>query len=106
MICNRFTQLEHTLTPMASVQAIGWALYEDIVWRPDGSIANARMTNYIVPTDDPKFTASFGLQFDHPAGFAGNAPFPAAAFLIITALAVLGAVAGLVGFGRRDLGTS
>ena len=25
------------------------------------------------------FTRSFGLQFDHPAGFAGNAPFPQAA---------------------------
>jgi 2',3'-cyclic-nucleotide 2'-phosphodiesterase (5'-nucleotidase family)/predicted AlkP superfamily phosphohydrolase/phosphomutase len=36
-------------------------------------------TNYIVPTDDPAFTASFGLQFDHPAGFAGNPPFAAAA---------------------------
>jgi 2',3'-cyclic-nucleotide 2'-phosphodiesterase (5'-nucleotidase family) len=37
------------------------------------------VTNYIVPTDDPAFTRSFGLQFDHPDGFAGNAPFPAAA---------------------------
>ncbi|MGZ8605563.1 MAG: 5'-nucleotidase C-terminal domain-containing protein [Actinomycetota bacterium] len=36
-------------------------------------------TNYIAPTDDPAFTASFGLQFDHPAGFAGQAPFPEAA---------------------------
>ena len=36
-------------------------------------------TNYIAPTDDPVFTASFGLQFDHPAGFAGQAPFAAAA---------------------------
>lgn len=36
-------------------------------------------TNYISPTDDPQFTAAFGLQFDHPAGFAGNAPFPQAA---------------------------
>ncbi len=35
-------------------------------------------TNYIAPTDDPNFTASFGLQFDHPAGFAGNPPFPEA----------------------------
>ena len=26
-----------------------------------------------------EFTRSFGLQFDHPAGFAGNAPFPQAA---------------------------
>jgi len=36
-------------------------------------------TNFIGPTDDAAFTASFGLQFDHPAGFAGQAPFPAAA---------------------------
>ncbi len=35
-------------------------------------------TNYISATDDAAFTASFGLQFDHPAGFGGNAPFPAA----------------------------
>jgi 2',3'-cyclic-nucleotide 2'-phosphodiesterase (5'-nucleotidase family) len=36
-------------------------------------------TNYISPTDDAAFVAAFGLQFDHPAGFAGQAPFPAAA---------------------------
>ena len=36
-------------------------------------------TNYISPTDDAAFTASFGLQFDHPAGFAGQAPYPQAA---------------------------
>jgi 2',3'-cyclic-nucleotide 2'-phosphodiesterase (5'-nucleotidase family) len=36
-------------------------------------------TNYISPLDDPAFTASFGLQFDHPAGFAGRAAFPQAA---------------------------
>jgi CO/xanthine dehydrogenase Mo-binding subunit len=30
-------------------QAIGWALYEDVVWR-DGRMANAQMTNYIMPT--------------------------------------------------------
>ncbi len=36
-------------------------------------------TNYIAPTDDANFTRSFGLQFDHPDGFAGNAPFAAAA---------------------------
>ncbi|GAA4725226.1 hypothetical protein GCM10023350_04630 [Nocardioides endophyticus] len=29
--------------------------------------------------DDEAFIRSFGLQFDHPAGYAGNAPFPAAA---------------------------
>lgn len=36
------------------------------------------VTNYISPLDDATFTASFGLQFDHPTGFAGVAPFPAA----------------------------
>ena len=36
-------------------------------------------TNYIGATDDAAFTASFGLQFDHPAGFAGQAPFAGAA---------------------------
>jgi 2',3'-cyclic-nucleotide 2'-phosphodiesterase (5'-nucleotidase family) len=36
-------------------------------------------TNYISPSDSAAFTAAFGLQFDHPAGFAGRAPFPAAA---------------------------
>jgi 2',3'-cyclic-nucleotide 2'-phosphodiesterase (5'-nucleotidase family) len=36
-------------------------------------------TNYISPADNAAFVASFGLQFDHPAGFAGQAAFPAAA---------------------------
>ena len=36
-------------------------------------------TNFIDPTDQERLIASFGLQFDHPAGFAGNAPFPQAA---------------------------
>jgi 2',3'-cyclic-nucleotide 2'-phosphodiesterase (5'-nucleotidase family) len=36
-------------------------------------------TNYIGTTDDAAFVASFGLQFDHPAGFAGQAAFPGAA---------------------------
>jgi CO/xanthine dehydrogenase Mo-binding subunit len=30
-------------------QGIGWALYEDVVWR-EGRMANAGMTNYIMPT--------------------------------------------------------
>jgi 2',3'-cyclic-nucleotide 2'-phosphodiesterase (5'-nucleotidase family) len=29
--------------------------------------------------DDPAFVQAFGLQFDHPAGFAGQAPFAGAA---------------------------
>jgi 2',3'-cyclic-nucleotide 2'-phosphodiesterase (5'-nucleotidase family) len=36
-------------------------------------------TNYVSLLDKANFIASFGLQFDHPAGFAGQAPFPAAA---------------------------
>lgn len=32
-------------------------------------------TNYIDPADIPSFVASFGLQFDHPAGYAGQAPY-------------------------------
>lgn len=39
-----------------SLQAIGWALTEEIVWK-DGRIMNPRMTNYIIPTslDAPPF---------------------------------------------------
>ncbi len=39
-----------------TLQAIGWALTEDVVWK-DGRILNPRMTNYIVPTslDAPPF---------------------------------------------------
>jgi 2',3'-cyclic-nucleotide 2'-phosphodiesterase (5'-nucleotidase family)/predicted AlkP superfamily phosphohydrolase/phosphomutase len=36
-------------------------------------------TNYISPSDLANFVASFGLQYDHPAGFANQPPFPAAA---------------------------
>lgn len=36
-------------------------------------------TNYIAPEDSASFTAAFGLQFDHPSGFAGRDPFPQAA---------------------------
>jgi 2',3'-cyclic-nucleotide 2'-phosphodiesterase (5'-nucleotidase family) len=36
-------------------------------------------TNYISPGDSASFVTAFGLQFDHPAGFAGQAPFPGAA---------------------------
>ncbi len=36
-------------------------------------------TNYRSATDDEAFTRSFGLQYDSPDGFAGNAAFPQAA---------------------------
>ncbi len=39
-----------------SLQALGWALWEDVVWK-EGRIRNGRMTNYIIPTaqDAPTF---------------------------------------------------
>ena len=36
-------------------------------------------TNYVSPTDIAKFVAAFGVQYDHPAGFANQPPFPQAA---------------------------
>jgi CO/xanthine dehydrogenase Mo-binding subunit len=45
-------------------QAIGWALYEHVVWR-EGRMANGQMTNYIMPTsmDLPPIRVEF---FEHP----------------------------------------
>jgi CO/xanthine dehydrogenase Mo-binding subunit len=39
-----------------TLQAIGWALFESVVWK-DGRILNPRMTNYVIPTsrDAPTF---------------------------------------------------
>jgi 2',3'-cyclic-nucleotide 2'-phosphodiesterase (5'-nucleotidase family) len=37
------------------------------------------VTNYVGTGDSAAFVASFGLQFDHPAGFAGQSPQPGAA---------------------------
>jgi len=36
-------------------------------------------TNYVAPGDLAGPIAAFGLQFDHPAGYAGQSPFPGAA---------------------------
>jgi CO/xanthine dehydrogenase Mo-binding subunit len=51
-----------------TLQAIGWALYEDVVWK-DGKIMNARMTNYVIPTskDAPPFHT---ILVEHP--FSGG----------------------------------
>jgi CO/xanthine dehydrogenase Mo-binding subunit len=51
-----------------TLQAIGWALYEDVVWK-DGKILNARMTNYVIPTskDAPPFQT---ILVEHP--FSGG----------------------------------
>jgi len=51
-----------------TLQAIGWALYESVVWK-DGKILNARMTNYVIPTskDAPPFET---ILVEHP--FSGG----------------------------------
>ena len=60
-------------------QAIGWALYEDVVWR-EGRMANAQMTNYIMPTsaDLPPIRVHFEeVPFDGgPAGAKGIGELP------------------------------
>jgi len=44
-------------------QAVGWALYERVVWR-EGRMANGQMTNYIMPTslDVPRIRVYFEEQ--------------------------------------------
>jgi CO/xanthine dehydrogenase Mo-binding subunit len=52
-------------------QGIGWALYEQVVWR-DGRMQNAQMTNYIMPTsmDLPPIRVDF-VEFPYPHGPGG-----------------------------------
>jgi CO/xanthine dehydrogenase Mo-binding subunit len=52
-------------------QAIGWTLFEDVVWR-EGRMANAQMTNYIMPTsmDLPPIRVFFEER-PYPFGPAG-----------------------------------
>ena len=48
-------------------QGIGWAIYEQVVWR-EGRMANGQMTNYIMPTsmDLPPIRVEF-VEFPYPA---------------------------------------
>jgi CO/xanthine dehydrogenase Mo-binding subunit len=52
-------------------QGIGWALYENVVWR-DGRMVNGQMTNYIMPTslDVPPIRVLFE-EAPYPNGPAG-----------------------------------
>jgi CO/xanthine dehydrogenase Mo-binding subunit len=52
-------------------QGIGWALYEDVVWR-EGRMANSQMTNYIMPTslDLPEIRVYFE-EVPYPYGPGG-----------------------------------
>jgi len=60
-------------------QAIGYALYEHVVWR-DGRMANAQMTNYVMPTsmDLPPIRVYFEEQpYAHgPGGAKGIGELP------------------------------
>ena len=78
-------------------QGIGWALYEDVIWQ-DGRMANAQMSNYIVPTamDLPPIRVHFEEQpYPHgPGGAKGigelpmDGPAPAIANAVAQALGV------------------
>lgn len=56
-----------------SLQAIGWALTEEVVWK-EGLILNGRMTNYIVPTslDAPPFSTHL-VEAPYSRGPGGGA---------------------------------
>ena len=60
-------------------QGIGWALYEQVVWR-EGRMVNAQMTNYIMPTsmDLPPIRVYFEERpYQHgPAGAKGIGELP------------------------------
>lgn len=63
-----------------TLQAVGWAIHEKVVWGADGSIKNARMTNYIVPTsvDAPEMeTILVEVPYPHgPGGAKGVGELP------------------------------
>ena len=73
-------------------QGIGWALYEDVVWR-EGRMVNGQMTNYIMPTsmDLPPIRVYFEEHpYPHgPAGAKGigELPMDGAAPAILNAVA-------------------
>jgi CO/xanthine dehydrogenase Mo-binding subunit len=62
-------------------QAIGWALLEDCRWK-DGAMANAQLTNYLIPTSDdlPRIRVDF-LENPYQFGAHGAMDGPAPAIL-------------------------
>ena len=83
-------------------QGIGWALYEDVVWR-EGRMANAQMTNYIMPTsmDLPPIRVYFDeVPYAHgPGGAKGIGELP----MDGPAPAILNAIAHATGVDVRQL---
>jgi len=73
------------------VQAIGYALYENVVWK-NGRMLNAQMTNYIIPTsaDAPKIRVAFEeVPYPYGPGGAkglGELPMDGAAPAIVNAI--------------------
>ena len=83
-------------------QAIGWALYERVVWR-EGRMANGEMTNYIMPTsmDLPPIRVFFEEQpyAYGPAGAKGIGELP----MDGPAPAIINAVAHATGADPRAI---
>ena len=83
-------------------QGIGWALYEDVVWR-DGRMANGQMTNYIMPTsmDLPPIRVYFEeVPYPHgPGGAKGIGELP----MDGPAPAIFNAIADATGLDVRQL---
>jgi CO/xanthine dehydrogenase Mo-binding subunit len=83
-------------------QAIGWALSEEVVWR-EGRMANAQMTNYIMPTslDLPPIRVYFEERpYPHgPAGAKGIGELP----MDGPAPAIVNAVAHATGVDVRTI---
>ena len=69
---------------------MGWAVYEDVVWR-EGAVANPQMTNYIIPTavDTPPIRVFFVEPFEGAAAVPkgiGELPMDGPAPAIVSAI--------------------
>jgi CO/xanthine dehydrogenase Mo-binding subunit len=78
-----------------TAQAVGWALLEDVVMR-DGRMANAQLTNYIIPTTvdtPPMETVLLERPYRHgPFGAkgVGEMPIDGPAAAVVNALRSIG----------------
>jgi CO/xanthine dehydrogenase Mo-binding subunit len=78
-----------------TAQGIGWALLEDVVMR-DGAMANAQLTNYIIPTtlDTPRMDVEImetpGSHGPHGAKGIGEMPMDGPAPAIVNAMRHMG----------------
>jgi CO/xanthine dehydrogenase Mo-binding subunit len=86
-----------------SLQAIGWALSEDVVWK-DGRILNPRMTNYIIPTalDAPPFHVDL-VEAPYEYGPGGGAKGVGELPMDGGAPAIAAAIEHATGLAAKDL---